>query len=153
MRFRKLRIAWSVGVGLGRARAADRVVREAAQRDSFDLQVTKSHPLRLYSVSGSCILNTGYDISSERRAVGFWEFRHHHFDPEQSGNGHGGDVLIDFFWENLYLSLVVPHWLLRSQLLLLPQSLGSVGRFSLRTLLIATTLVAVVLGLIDYAAR
>ena len=35
----------------------------------------------------------------------------------------------------------------------MPQPRGVAARFSLRTLLIATTLVAVVLGLVIYAAR
>jgi hypothetical protein len=63
-----------------------------------------------------------------------------------------------FSWINQlpsYFSAAIPHWcfaLLTVALATLPW-LGFVRQFSLRTLLFATTLIAVVLGLIVYATR
>jgi hypothetical protein len=59
-------------------------------------------------------------------------------------------------WDKDHRAIQFPHWFavtLLTTIALLPWSLSHRWRFTLRTLLIATTLVAIVLGLIVWAAK
>jgi hypothetical protein len=62
---------------------------------------------------------------------------------------------LGFRWESSSetFNLIVPYWFPVFALVALAAMSWLPGRFSLRTLLIATTLVAAVLGLVVYAAR
>jgi hypothetical protein len=152
MRFRKLRFAWSVACDIACVLLIALWVRSYWWTDAFDLQVATSHPLYLRSAPGCCTLFTGYDIASERHAPGFWQLRHNYIDPKIRYWSWLA-FSYDSYWDNLYLVLVIPHWLLA----LASAALGAVPwirwHFSLRTLLIATTLVAVVLGLVVWSIR
>jgi hypothetical protein len=58
----------------------------------------------------------------------------------------------EWFFEESFTSIQVPYWAIVPPLIVFA-CFPWIQRFSLRTLLIATTLVAVVLGLIVYATR
>ena len=73
------------------------------------------------------------------------------------GNGDGNATLgFGMRWINSGLRLAIPHWfflVVSFAFAIVPWVRQLKWRFSLRTLLIATTLVAVILGAIVYAAK
>ena len=118
---------------------------------SFDgLVVSDStHHTTLYSDKGSIAfthLPRGFGPSSARKTS--WRVTH---SPRMFD-------LKDWDWQvsKTYQSIQIPFWFpvtLVAALALVPWIRQLKWRFSLRTLLIATTLVAVLLGLIYYASR
>jgi hypothetical protein len=127
-------------------------VRSFWQVDTVYANIGGMAAFKIESVSGSLILirnpNGPWGINSQ--SVSEWRYRRD---------------LLQKFQNNLYqgkktppvVSLIatIPHWipvLLTAVFAAAPWVQRS-KRFSLRTLLIATTLVAVVLGLVVYAAR
>ena len=142
MRYRKLRIAWSVGWGILAVLFCVLWVRSYWRADSLVISIAKTYQLELQSVPGRCIGFIAYAPS--RPIEGF--ARHNSAPPEgaahtfQTHGVLGGDWPMQTAW--------IAHWLAASSC----ASLGIApwvrrARFSLRTLLIATTLVAVVLGM------
>jgi hypothetical protein len=147
MRFRKLRIAWSVGCGIACVLLIVLWVRSYESGIVLNERITKTHALSLVSQRGFCGallldptvyaspkwgLSTG---SPQRWGSPSWDFAIHSKSDR-------------------YVQVMVPWWfvvLSGAIMSIIAQQLK--WRFSLRTLLIATTLVALVLGAIVYAAR
>jgi hypothetical protein len=144
MRFRKLRIAWSVGWGLACVLLIVLWVRSGRLEDRFSGNVA-ARGFRLYSSHGCVVwytttmngavqnypwqfnVGSGYWLSESDSRVSTIP-RFHNGSPES--------------W------LTVPYWAIVSSALFVTTLPWLRWRYSLRTLLIATTLVAVVLGYI-----
>jgi hypothetical protein len=147
MRYRKLQIAWSVGWGL---LAVLLIVLWVRSYYVFD------YVSRINAFSTTIGSNAGalsfeqVDLKLERgvssRSHGW---RHKAVKPSQLPTG--------FSWRHVpslgTLRIQIPYWPLFVATAAAATFPGVAWRFSLRTLLIATTLVAVLLGLIVYAAR
>jgi hypothetical protein len=132
MKFRKLRIAWSVVWTIAAVLLVALWVRSYWRADSLGGQVSRTHSFEINSRCGVVGL-TFYGPEGP-------------YDP----NADMGGVLDP---TNSYL--ILPYWFLvaLSASFLVAPWLRWPNRFSLRAMLIATTLLAVVLGLICYAAR
>ena len=142
MRSRKLRIAWSVAWGAAAVLLIALWVRSYFCGDDLVVTITKLKQLELQSVNGVCI---GFIAYAPSRPITSF-VRYQQGAPESFANAilrHevlGGDLALDIVW--------AAHWLVAAVFVfvgVLPWT--SRFRFSLRTLLIATTLVAVVLGI------
>ena len=148
MRFRKLRIAWTVGWGIACLLLIALWVRSYWRGDDLVVTLTKTKQLELQSVNGVCI---GFIAYAPSRPIKTFA-RYRQGPPEGFANATlrhevvGGDLALDIVW--------AAHWLVAAVFAVfsvLPWARQF--RFSLRTLLIATTLVAVVLGLAVWATR
>jgi hypothetical protein len=145
MRFRKLRIAWSVLLGVLAALLIALWVRSYWYIDIIEIR--KPFPALAL---GSGLETTMVRIYREPIRSG-WSF-HTYSTRNQRKNE---DAILGFSYElsEYDLSIFMPHWFVASFM----GGFAVIGwvswRFSLRALLIATTLVAVLLGLIVYAAR
>src|SRR4051812_21303235 len=148
MRFRKLRIAWSVAWGLATVLMTVLWVRSYWSCYSMNRLNSATVHTDVSAYTGN-ILYTRMDLKSHR-APGVtytphgWEFQ----------SGPGTKQPPGFVWVSspMIFAIQAPIWFLAlwsTVLALLPW----MCRFSLRTLLIATTLVAVTLGLIVWTAR
>jgi hypothetical protein len=158
MRFRKLRIAWSVGWGLlalllmvlwVRSYFHADTLDRATQSDVISIRLVRgqlrymrfSHPNPATVLDLQQALGLGQGFSSN--SANEW--------PKETVNG-----FLGFGWKQVtkyQLVAIAPLWppiLLATAFAVAPWLRR---RFSLRTLLIATTLLAVVLGLIIYASR
>jgi hypothetical protein len=161
MRFRKLRIAWSVAWGVAAvlfcvlfvtslnhlykayARVYDQYVEVSALRGRFGLQfVTEKHNWTLGYRRGliSMPVDSEFSNSFPVDVNATWGFSFQHFRPQKpSALRVWRGTMPCLFLVTVCSGLAWACWL--------------PWRFTLRTLLIATTLVAVVLGLIAWAAR
>ena len=148
MRFRKLRIAWSIACGIACVLLCVLWGRSYWYADDLVITLTKTRQLELQSVPGRCI---GFIAYAPSRPISSFA-RYMRTTPEGAEHAHlkhgvlGGEWAMSTVW--------VAHWILAAVFLLL----GIVPwaryvRFSLRTLLIATTLIAVVLGLAVWFSR
>src|SRR4051812_6780101 len=143
MRFRKLRIAWSVGCAIACVLLIALWVRSYRYADDLVITLTKTRQLELQSVPGRCIAFTASALS---RPISSFA-RYMNTKPQGAEHAHlkhgvlGGEWAMSTVW--------VAHWILAAVFLLLGIApWARYVRFTLRTLLIATTLVAVVLGAI-----
>jgi hypothetical protein len=152
MRFRKLRIAWSVGWGLLAVVLVVLWVRSYTTADA--LGGTTNAPRILLVRSSWGLLHILYfDDDTQSRD---WKIESETLtDNDKRFERKWNPILVKFGFGYLRAgsdySITFPDWLP----VLLTATLGAVPwvrRFSLRTLLIATTLVAVILGLVVYAA-
>jgi hypothetical protein len=156
MRFRKLRIAWSVGCGIACVLLIVLWVRSYWRTDSMTLW--KASPSRfayIQSVAGR--LNFCKDVMSP----GEPRFQTLPLDESSTGfiralrrceNRFGFGEISDWSLS----AVIVPYWflVLASMAITAAPWITLIRfRFSLRTMLIATTLIAVVLGLIAVAMR
>jgi hypothetical protein len=150
MTFRKLRIAWSVVCGIACVLLIVLWVRSYQNVDTLDWTTNKGE-LWVASCSGVCNFKR---IDFER----FGRFRGSYFV------GHTGftyevrtPTMPDktFRWNHAagYFELQLPDWLLLLAFAGFIPAPFIRPRFSLRTLLITTTLAAVVLGLIVYSIK
>jgi len=156
MRFRKLRIAWSVVCGIACALLIVLWVRSYWWKD--------------FAVSGgiyrvhfeSALGKLGVDVSPQApEYVGSrWGFHsrlleEEYFMPIAHYGLPDGVKVMGFMWEITPESAIiaVPYWFPILLISILAAGPWFRWRFSLRTLLIATTLVAVVLGLILWMSR
>ncbi len=92
-------------------------------------------------ISGT-ILSTGWQLTDYSEPIGRMKTDH--------------PVRFGFLWNKDHKSIAFPHWsvaIVIGAVLLMPWSLNLPNRFTLRTLLIAMTLVAVGLGLVVWAAK
>ena len=143
MRFRKLRIAWSVLWGIVAVLLCVLWVRSYWYADDLVVTLTKVHQLELQSVPGRCIGFIAYAPSRPIRSFA----RYSSTAPESAAHtfAHhgilGGDWTMSTAWAAHGLIAAIA-----AMFAVAPWSRHV--RFSLRTLLIATTLVAVVLGMI-----
>ena len=156
MRYRKLRIAWSVAWGVGCVLLIVLWVRSYYANDqiyyrstSTLIQVTPSEGvIRITDCSHIA------DVPGLQMGVG-WSFStedHLIYDNENANASLFARVFrpLDRYGPNAWR---IPHWLLvLAAVAVAPIPFVCSKRFSLRTLLIATTLVAVVLGLIVWVA-
>jgi hypothetical protein len=150
MRFRKLRIAWSVLWGLLAMLLIALWVRTYHETDTINAPLAGRHSVQIISCYGKvAFILTPYVVAwhHETQPLGqyIWrkeQFRafHYYDSVPRTGNRHEWA-----FSYSLLTSLV-------AVLAATPWCTGAL-RFSLRTLLIATTLVAVLLDLIVYATR
>ena len=152
MKYRKLRIAWSVGCGIACLLVIALWVRSYRWSDTITGPLPNgnlffAHSIVARTVYGVSWLDTGrtieWKIESDGRADGS------NFDwraaPEQLSG-------FTYWVDQHEVGVIIPHWFV-AVLLATPATLPWVfcrfrPRFSLRALLIAMTLVAVVLGLI-----
>jgi hypothetical protein len=141
MRFRKLRIAWSVGWGIVAVLLCVLWVRSYSHGEGLLMPLNKG--TRLASHRGRL------DLEPDDRATQ-WEWRIEYanadLDPNYDWDRWERNTPHWIIGQNIWV--LVPHWfpLIVSGLLSAAPWLS--WRYSLRTLLIATTLVAVLLGLI-----
>ena len=144
MRFRKLRIAWSVGWGLACLLLIVLWVRSYSWLDGFTVPVSASSAVGAGTLPGvvvAAVRHVPEKFRIEHRLVTEW--RTMHSGPSQLW---GGTMLTQST-----SAVYMPCW----PLILVSVLLGGVPwrkrfgrRFSVRTLLIATTLVAAMMGLI-----
>jgi hypothetical protein len=161
MTYRYLRIAWSVAWGILAVLLCVLWVRSYWSTGSLSY-FTEGRVRSVHSVRGVVSLHYSMDARFQlaRRGLGpQWKLHsapliHSELDPDDQ------EAILQhwpkpFRWNNRLpssISISFPHW----TLILLISLMGCaawVMRFSLRALLIATTLVAVVLGAIVYAVR
>jgi hypothetical protein len=162
MRFRKLRIAWSVGCGVACVLLIVLWVRSYWWWDTAVGPMSPTKTLIVFSSSG----RLGGRLDGPAKFAAGWHFIHSSVakmlkeDEEELSLGRGVVTKPNrpswpVFGRCSDGNFRVAHWLA----VLFFATLGIVAapfikwRFSLRTLLIATTLVAVVLGLIVWASR
>jgi hypothetical protein len=147
MRFRKLRIAWLVVCGIACVMLIALWVRSYESAIVLNEGITKTHALTLISQRGFCgaVLfdPTVYaspkwgliTVSPQTWGSPSWDFAIHSKSDR-------------------YVQVMAPWWFVVLSVAIMSIIAPQLKwRFSLRTLLIATTLVAVVLGLVVYAAR
>jgi hypothetical protein len=158
MKFRKLRIAWSVFSGLACVLVMLLWVRSYWWADFLNAPIG-ANGYSLSSVRG----RLGVDARPAEVAVTGWEYSNGRMDdPHESADTpqpNRDDDMSDSFsvttvtTTELLRVVTLPHGLL-SLLFATVAAIPWVRRsFSLRSLLIATTLVAVVLGIIVFATR
>ncbi len=152
MRFRKLRITWSVVWGLLAILLMALWVRSfwltdlVSRIDSRKIATTigSQHGVVYFAHFNAEISYRNTGNSSAPRP---WAYK--------SLRGYTANKGL-FVWKrriptSLYVAL--PHWLIATAAIMIGASSWLPWQFSLRTLLIATTLIAVVLGLVVYAAK
>jgi hypothetical protein len=162
MRYRKLRIAWSVAWGVVALLLCVLWVRSYWWADNLYIKVPDpQRNLIIFSGLGGTIWYTNeYPSWSPAWTHTYWRTQSNTVAAETEG--------IDVLWfHSLYRfeffnpprepywsrQLVLPHWFLITAFTAIAAAPWLRWRFSLRTLLIVTTLVAVGLGLIVYAVR
>jgi hypothetical protein len=153
MRLRKLRIAWSVACGIACVLLIALWMRSGMWGDQLGYCYASAQELTCRSINGRLQIDWGYNPFSEADA-GEWLAHSLNID-EIYGDDHP-EVTSPIWAFDIgqgFLSIAVPHW----SLFVVVVAVGTLPwirwRFSLRTLLIATTLVAVALGLAAYATR
>jgi hypothetical protein len=157
MRFRKLRIAWSVGWGMVAVLVIVFWWRSYSMLDAVWLPPTRQRAISLESLLGRVWLrNYG---TYPPWVVSPFHVRHLPMMNGWKAQTAGGFLGFTYYQESIKggrsTVISVPHWF--ALLSCIP--VGAVSwahwsnRFSLRALLIATTLVAVVLGLIMWMSQ
>ena len=154
MRFRKLRIAWSVGWGIAAVLLCVLWVRSYSKSEAV-WRVTWTPPpatllhTRFASNSGAlswAYENGMYSLSLQVAERDRWHYQIHKaakFIPNKF-QGH---------YSKTRILVSIPHWFAVSLCFALCVALRFRWKFSLRTLLIVTTLVAVGLGLLVWTVR
>jgi len=143
MRFRKLRIAWSIVCGIACLLLIALWVRSYLRID-WVFYLDSSSYTNVASARG----NVGIWYDSPPPAVLLlnlakgWHFTSDPTPPPSRG-----------IWRPSMNTVWIPHWVLVAICAVFGAAPWLRWRFSLRTMLVATTLVAVVLGAIVYATR
>jgi hypothetical protein len=137
MKYRKLRIAWSVGWGVAAVLLCVLWVRSYCYIDLGKCGIV--------SMRGNLYIAQMVAMEPAPSATSMPKFT-------RTVLGTQAVAAADIIVKPLKIAITVPQWLLVLPVLLLTASPWLRYRFSLRTLLIVTTLVAVVLGLAVYAA-
>jgi len=152
MRFKKLRIAWSVAWGVVAVLLVVLWVRSYRLHEIGSWQVSKNRSVGVTSVLGRVLITSW----NQPESAGSWRVHSEQVRSEHDRlllpeNAIGFGIIR--FQANAEVH--IPYWLL----VLLTATISAspwfrlAKRFSLRALLIATTLVAVVLGLVMWAGR
>jgi hypothetical protein len=140
MRFRKLRIAWSVGCGVACVLLIALWVRSYSQTDLLNRQSPPSFLIQ--SDRGQLTCMSGLPERIRLRLLS----GQMHFDPASASPPPTWGFGVSRPVSSISL-FFLPHW----SVVLLTSSLGGISwlrwRFTLRTLLVATTVVAILLGL------
>ena len=146
--FRKLRIAWSVPWGVACLLMIALWVRSYSYVDDLVVTVTNAHQIELQSVPGRCI---GFIADAQSRPIGSF-VRYRSTTPQGAEHAMlqngvlGGEIAMNTVW--------VAHGIVAAILAMLCVApWARYLRFSLRTLLIATALVAVALGVYAFLNR
>ena len=149
MKFRKLRVAWSVAFAIAALAVAGLWVRSHWYLDEYWVSSGPTRAFGAYSAKGSVsIARQERKPNSSHYIVGYYYSdidRTVHEARTILGFGVGSDSDTSF--------VRVPCWFAAVLLGVFAATPWLRWRFSLRTLLIATTLVAVVLGLIVWAVK
>jgi hypothetical protein len=152
MRFRKLRIAWSVGCLIACVLLIVLWMRSHWHEDTLTLR--RTHTLTMVSLCGDVQLSqSGFACMFAPEVDTCLDVSSSEILPERIRQGTSFDFVRGPYEADLEIDF--PHWcpvLVVAALTASPWVRWS-ERFSLRTLLIATTLVAVVLGLVVWATR
>jgi hypothetical protein len=146
MKYRKLRIAWSVGWGVLAAVICLLWISSYVARTSFQVLVTPTDRYYVHSLAGSLA------IQREPRAFVSVEILPIHEDADYLHLKTNTGVLVLSDAGEIF-AVSFSYWLLQIAALLGAVVPWMPRRFSLRTLLIATTLLAVILGLVFAKAR
>jgi hypothetical protein len=154
MRFRKLRIAWSILDGLVWTCVLFLFARSFWWADSIDIPILAGSPLQIGSVQGTVGIVVEYPPEVASGSTSRWNHFQSPTDEVKSELAKSNESLPSPIYGGLrkiqrLVVFFVPDWLV-----LVLVTMDQVRwRFSLRTLLIAITLVAVVLGLAFYLVR
>jgi hypothetical protein len=146
MKYRKLRIAWSVAWGVAAVLLCVLWVRSYWCRDVLTGPSQTAGESYVFSQQGE--MQYLWDSRVTPDAV--WQFSTY---PVQDWHTRLSAEIGHWYRLKGFCSVVVPHWAFLLSVTAIAASSWLSYRFSLRTLLIATTLVAVVLGLIVWLAR
>jgi len=168
MRFRKLRIAWSVAWGIASLLLIAVWVRSYFWTDQVTRQDSSTKFIAITSGDGRLLFGDSNDPDLGMFFGPGWSGRSCQWTKGGSIPFFPASVSLQtrgriFGWLEFsdqysrpngarYFELILPYWLLTLPLVTLAAAPWLRWRFSLRNLLIATTLVAVVLGLAVYAA-
>jgi hypothetical protein len=149
MKYRKLRIAWSVGWGALAALLIALWVRSYSQHDVIE---SPMYVIRFGSTSGSLYICRSYvGIFAAPQPGRSWQVYSHSATPPETNfiyfSRSNPVPSVPAGWPTTHTELHVATWLLTAIAILAAISPWARWRFSLRTLLIATTLVAVTLAL------
>jgi Na+/glutamate symporter len=146
MRYRKLRIAWSVACGVVAMLLCVLWVRSYWWADVVNIDVPTPFAVQFLSALGH---SSAAIYESEQG----WDWVRVNAELDPAMKDVAQQDCFGFKVRDGDWIILAPHWfliLLAGSIAVIPWLLY---RFTLRTLLIATTLVAVVLGLIVYAVR
>jgi hypothetical protein len=146
MRFRKLRIAWSVVCAIACVLLIALWVRSYTWRDGVWGRFSDLQGFVLSSYEGRIQL-------ALERGLGIFPWRIVYAEPVERNGPPNYFPAIECPLSTFGQYWAMPYWLLLALLSPLAAAPWLRLRFSLRTLLIATTLVAVVLGAIVYSSR
>ena len=154
MKYRKLRIGWSVGWGLVAVMLCVLWVRSGQRVETAMARVLFLH-FQIDTSPGTCWMG----VSTAKRHGRPWGLSSkpqdwttgYPFDPADLSMWGRFDKLFGRISGRSFASVCVPFWFLIGLTASMTAAPWLHWRFSLRTMLIATTLVAVVLGLIVYA--
>ena len=150
MRFRKLRIAWSVGWSIAYLLLIVLWVRSFSRWDGIEVPMVRMNGISVSSVHGVVILDTFSERYGKQRLTS-WHVYSSKLTPDIAEN-FVGQPTFRISLSKFVSEILFPHWVCVSIAGVLAALPWLPRRFSLRTLLIATTLVAVVLGIIVWAA-
>jgi hypothetical protein len=145
MRFRKLRIAWSVGWGLLAVLLVLLWVRSFWHIDIIEIR--KPFPA---VALGSGLETTLVRIYRQPMRSG-WSF--HSYSTRNQPKNEDAILGFSYVLSDYDLSITMPHWFVASFIAIVAVLVWFSWRFSLRALLIATTLLAMLLGLTVFATR
>jgi hypothetical protein len=149
MRFRKLRIAWSVMCGIACVLLIVLWVRSYSVVDFWSLPITAQYSITLGSVPGEIPIGiTGYADTTATHLITVPTEKWQTEATTVPSALFGGITRVE-----RDVQVWVPSWFLVASTAAFAIVPWLRWRFSLRTLLIATTLVAVLLGLIVWLAR
>jgi hypothetical protein len=149
MRFRKLRIAWSVAWGVVAVLVCAAWVQSYLKYTSVEVLVTPAFRYSLHSVHGTLALDRWY------RTFSASEFMPRYQESDMLRLATNAGLKIERSPAGGIDAARVSYWLLNLTVIViaaipwLPWS----SRFSLRTLLLATTLVAIGLGFVVYVLK
>jgi hypothetical protein len=147
MRFRKLRIAWSVGWGLAVVLLVVLWVRSYSFLTTKQMLVTPEFRFYLHSVDGTVAIQRMYRSFSGR------EFMPMFRKSDMSWLTTNAGIKIKRIPGIGIESVSVSYWLLTLGTIAIGIGPWLPWRFSIRTLLITTTLIALVLGLIVWLSH
>jgi hypothetical protein len=158
MKYRKLRIAWSVAWGILAVLLFLLYVRSHSWLDGFGVVISKDRYVTVISAGRRIHVATA--TFPPGRMQGPWSIRSRRLKdsglyPIEDHRAYQGVLGVGLLRTSLFEMLAFPHWLPAVLILgvaYLPW-LSLIRRFSLRTLLIGTTLFALVLGLIVWMSR
>jgi hypothetical protein len=152
MKYGKLRIAWSVAWGLLAVLLIVLWVRSYRWVTNIQVPDVFGRDYQLVLSQGTMSFSSGINDEFSSALI----HHYHHLTNDYnyfSGHPEYKQFLFRAYAPRKSVWLIFPYWFAVTILLTLGSLPWYGGRFSLRTLLIATTLVAVGLGLIVYASK